>query len=75
MTPEPGPVVYSTKNDPTAKGSFNLFRALGLNADCPCWSWILIIAGIIILLGLIGMCLYFVLGKFVYLNRKEKQFK
>lgn len=49
------------------RGSFNLIRALGLNADCPCWAWILIVFSAVLLLALIGMCLYFILGTFISL--------
>jgi hypothetical protein len=37
-----------------------------LNADCPCWAWICIVFGILLLLGLIAMCLYFILGMFIF---------
>lgn len=59
------PPLYPTTSAPN-KGTFNLFRALGLNADCPCWSWILIVISFIILLVLIAVCLYFILGMFIY---------
>jgi hypothetical protein len=62
--PEPEPVTYATTSNVAPSSSFDLIRALGLNADCPCWSWICIVFGFILLLGLIGMCLYFILGMF-----------
>jgi hypothetical protein len=65
VAPEQVPNVYTTTNAPTS-GSFNLIRALGLNADCPCWAWIFIVFGILLLLGLIAMCLYFILGMFIF---------
>jgi hypothetical protein len=65
VSPEPNPNVYKTTNIPPSS-SFNLVRALGLNADCPCWAWICIVFGILLLLGLIAMCLYFILGMFIF---------
>ena len=61
VAPEPAPMVYTTNEVPIS--SFNLVRALGLNADCPCWSWICIVFAFLVLLGLIGMCLYFILER------------
>lgn len=57
------------------RGSFNLIRALGLNADCPCWAWILIVFSAVLLLALIGMCLYFILGMFISLTIFTDQHK
>ncbi|CAF1341024.1 unnamed protein product [Adineta steineri] len=64
VVPESNPAVYTTTNAQPAS-SFNLVRALGLNADCPCWAWICIVFGILLLLGLTAMCLYFILGMFI----------
>ena len=66
----PGPVANTypvTTVEGAPRSSFNLIRALGLNADCPCWSWILIVFSIVLLLALIGMSLYFILGMFISL--------
>ncbi|CAF0874110.1 unnamed protein product [Rotaria sp. Silwood1] len=65
VSPEPDSPVYTTTNAPSS-GSFNLVRALGLNADCPCWAWILIVFSILLLLGLLAMCLYFIIGMFIF---------
>jgi len=65
VSPDPGPNVYTATTAPPA-GSFNLVRALGLNADCPCWAWIFIVFGTLLLIGLIAMCLYFILGMFIF---------
>ncbi|CAF1626442.1 unnamed protein product [Rotaria magnacalcarata] len=62
IAPEPVSTVYTTTGDVSKSASFNLIRALGLNADCPCWAWIVIVFGILLLLGLLAMCLYFILG-------------
>ncbi|CAF0865304.1 unnamed protein product [Adineta ricciae] len=64
VSPELDKSVYTTTNE-QATSSFNLIRALGLNADCPCWAWICIIFSILLLLGLLAMCLYFILGMFI----------
>ncbi|CAF2392468.1 unnamed protein product [Rotaria sp. Silwood2] len=66
VSPEPVPSGYATTVNAPSSGSFNLVRALGLNADCPCWAWILIVFGILLLLGLIAMCLYFIIGMFIF---------
>ncbi|CAF0817995.1 unnamed protein product [Rotaria sordida] len=63
VSPEPVSTVYTTTANAPSSGSFNLVRALGLNADCPCWAWILIVFGIVLLLGLIAMCLYFIIDR------------
>ncbi|CAF0848140.1 unnamed protein product [Adineta ricciae] len=61
--PDPEPVMYTTTSNVAPKGSFSLIPALNLNADCPCWSWICIIFGFLLLLSLIGMCLFFILRR------------
>ncbi|UJR35541.1 hypothetical protein I4U23_028295 [Adineta vaga] len=67
VSPEPNPSAYTTTTtDSPPTSSFNLIRALGLNADCPCWSWICILFGILLLLGLLAMGLYFILGMFIF---------
>jgi hypothetical protein len=63
VSPESEAKVYTTTPDIATSGSFNLIRACGLNADCPCWAWICIVFSFILLLGLIGMCLYFLLER------------
>lgn len=66
MAPEPAPIptaIYTTPMRTVPKASFSLIPALGLNADCPCWSWILIILGLLILLALIALALYYILGE------------
>ncbi|CAF1001754.1 unnamed protein product [Rotaria sordida] len=65
VSPEPGPTIYTTTSNAAPSTSFDPIRALGLNADCPCWSWICIVFAFILLLSLIGMCLYFILGMFL----------
>ncbi|CAF3680203.1 unnamed protein product [Rotaria socialis] len=67
--PEPETTVYTTTSSTAPPStSFSLVRALALNADCPCWAWIFIIFGFILLLALIGMCLYFILEREGYLE-------
>ncbi|CAM2704164.1 unnamed protein product [Rotaria socialis] len=64
IAPEPVSTIYATTGDvPKNSATFNIIRALGLNADCPCWAWIVIVFGILILLGLLAMCLYFILDR------------
>jgi hypothetical protein len=73
--PQPPPILYTTpaQHQPVPESSFNLIRALGLHADCPCWAWLCIILGFIILLGLIGMCLYFLLSMFLFSAKLNKK--
>ena len=56
-------MVYTTTSAAPPSASFDLIRALSLNADCPCWSWLCIVFAFILLLGLVGMCLYFILER------------
>lgn len=72
VSPEPDTSFFPTPAG-EQKGSFNLIRALGLNADCPCWAWICIIFGILVLVGLLAMCLYFILGMFIVSHRKKTE--
>lgn len=58
-------MVYTAPSNQVPTGSFSLIPALGLNADCPCWAWICIIFSFMLLIGLIGMCLYFLLGIYI----------
>ncbi|CAF2542621.1 unnamed protein product [Rotaria sp. Silwood2] len=67
VSPEPRPTIYTTTSNAAPSTSFNLIRALGLNADCPCWAWLCIVFSFILLLGLIGMCLYFILEREGYI--------
>ncbi|CAF0832945.1 unnamed protein product [Adineta steineri] len=67
VSPQPEPIAYTTTSNVAPPRSFDLIPALGLNADCPCWSWICILLAFLVLLGLVGMCLYFILKRYDYI--------